>query len=227
MKNFTVALGVVLLGMLIFSTAEAQRGTGEQEGVARQRIRPEMQTLVGTLKEVKTDPCERATGRAPIGTHLILQSDEEELNVHLGPASEVGDVVGMVRVGDTLEVKAFQTERLPENQYIAVSVKAGEKEIVLRDESLRPRWARGGGPGGGQRGLRRGGMGPGGRGPRLVNPRLLVDGSQLELTDEQVQEIQRILADAEDRIRDALTEEQLSTLDSRPRGGRSGRRGPR
>jgi hypothetical protein len=210
------------MGLIISSSAEGQRGTGEQEGVARQGIRPEVRTIAAVLKEIKTDPCERTTGASPIGTHLVLEADDDQINVHLGPASEVGDVVGMVRVGDTVEVTAFRTQRLPENQYIAISVKTGEDKIVLRDASLRPRWARGSGIG--QRGPMRDGRGPGMRGPRLANSRVLADANQLQLTDVQVDAIEKILAEAENRIRKVLTEQQLSTLDSRPRGGR---RGPR
>jgi hypothetical protein len=179
------------------------------------------------LKEIKTDPCEQTTGRSPVGTHVILQGEEALLNVHLGPASEVGDVVGMVRVGDTLEVRAFRTPRLPENQFIAVSVKSGDQLIELRDESLRPRWAGGGGRRGAQLGQGRGGLRYGARGPRLVTSRVLAPASQLDLSEEQVEAIEAILAESEERIRDVLTEEQLNSLDSRPRGGRGGRRGPR
>ena len=56
---------------------------------------------------------------------------------------------------------------------------------------------------------------------------ILADANQLQLTSEQIDAIETILADAENRIRDVLTERQLSTLDDRPRGRRGGRRGPR
>ena len=122
--------------------------------MARQPVKPAVQTIVGTLKEIKTGPWEHTTGRSPIGTHLILQAEKATYNLHLGPASEVKDVVATVRVGDKVEATAFRTERLPEEHYIAVSVKSGDKEIVLRADSLRPRWAGGGGGAAAGRGRR-------------------------------------------------------------------------
>jgi hypothetical protein len=227
MRRFILTVGVIVMGLVFSSSVEAQRGTGEQEGVAQQGIRPEVQTIIGVLKEIKTDPCERTTGPSPIGTHLIFEADNDQLNVHLGPASEVGDVIGMVRVGDTLEVRAFRTPRLPDNQFIAVSVKSGDQVIELRDDSLRPRWAGGGGPRAARPAVRRGGMRLGASGPRLANSRVLASASQLELSEDQIKAIEAILAEAEERIRDVLTEEQLNSLDNRPRGGRGGRRAPR
>lgn len=152
MRNLMVTVSVMFVAMLPADAVAAQRGTGERDGVARQDVKPEVQTITGILKEIKTDPCQQTTGRSPVGTHLLLQGEKALLNVHLGPASEVGDVVGMVRVGDTVEVKAFRTPRLPENQFIAASVKFGDQEIVLRDGFLRPRWAGGGRSRGGQPG---------------------------------------------------------------------------
>jgi len=208
---FTAALLAVTI---LVATAMAQRGVGQKQGVARQPVKPAVQTIVGTLKEIKTGPCEHTTGRSPIGTHLILQAEKATYNLHLGPASEVKDVVATVRVGDKVEATAFRTERLPEDQYIAVAVKSGDKEIVLRDNSLRPRWAGGGGA-------------RAGRGRRLVSTRALGQSSQIGLSDEQVAKIEGILANAEKQIRDVLTEPQLNALDSRPRGGQGRGRGPR
>ena len=215
MRKLMVTIGVVL-AMLLVNQATAQRGTGERKGVARQAVKPVVQTIVGTLKEIKTGPCEETTGGSPIGTHLIiLQADKETYNLHLGPASEVKDVVGIIRVGDEVEATAFRTARLPEGQYIAVSVKSGGKEIVLRDDTLRPRWAGGGG----------GAAVDGGR--RLVTSRVLGQSSQLDLSKEQLDKIDEILAAAETQVREVLTQKQLNALDSRPGGGQGRGRGPR
>ncbi|MEX2091181.1 MAG: hypothetical protein WD971_00815 [Pirellulales bacterium] len=228
MTKLLITFGVGLSVLIAVDTATAQRGTGEQQGVARQAVKPEVQTIFGTLQEIKTDPCEQTTGRSPIGTHLILQGENTTYNLHLGPASEVGDVVGMVRVGDTIEATAFRTKRLPENQYVAVTVKQGDQTITLRDDSLRPRWAGSGGRGGGQATRRGdGGRAGAGGGQRLAYSRVLGQSSQLQLSDEQVESIESILSESEQRIRELLTEEQLKMLDSRPRGGQGRRRGPR
>jgi hypothetical protein len=227
MKLMIRALLAVFAGMLLYSPAQAQRGTGQPDGVARQGSRPEVQTFTGSLKEVKIDPCEQTTGRSPLGAHLILASDEAQLNIHLGPASEVSDVLGQVSVGDQLEVEAFRTERLPEDHFIAVSLKIGEEEVVLRDEALRPRWARGAGPRARQQEARNSGQDLVSRGSQLVDSRLLGDNTAVQLTDNQLKEVQAILADAEKRIRAVLTEQQSATLNGQPRRGGRIRQGLR
>jgi hypothetical protein len=56
---------------------------------------------------------------------------------------------------------------------------------------------------------------------------VLGQSSQLDLSEKQLDEIDKILAAAEEQIRGVLTEKQLNALDSRPRGGQGRGRGPR
>lgn len=222
-----IAISGLVLCLLLAGSAAAQRGTGERQGVARQAVKPAVQAIAGTLQEVKTGPCEQTTGKSPIGTHLILEGTDATYNLHLGPEAEVGDVIKLARVGKPVEATAFRTGRLADDHFVAVTVKLGGEEIRLRDESLRPRWAGGGRRGGGQA-LRGGGepVGSGG-GPRLVSSRVLAQSSQLQLSTDQVESIEAILADAQQRIREVLTEQQLQTLENQPRVGQGRRRGQR
>jgi hypothetical protein len=222
-----LTIGVLLSMLLLVDPVTAQRGTGERKGIAREAVKPAVQKIVGTLKEIKTGPCEEATGGSPIGTHLILEADKATYNLHLGPVSEVKDVVGIVSVGEKVEATVFRTARLPKDHFVAVTVKSGDEEIVLRDDSLRPRWAGGSGRPDRQP-ASRGGQAGAGRGPRLANSRVLAQSNQLDLSEEQVEKIEAILMETEVQIRKVLTDEQIKMLESRPRGeGRGGRRGPR
>jgi hypothetical protein len=190
MRIITKAVAIGLTGALALlpTAALAQRGTGAATGVARSADRPEIVTLKGRLIEIKTGPCEATTGRAAAGTHLILETrDEETLNVHLGPASEVADHVSKLKVGKNVAVEAFRTDAMKDAQYIARTITSGGTTITLRDPAtLRPEWAPGRGAGmgpgrGAGMGLGRGaGMGPGrgngrgrgaGMGPGLGNGR--------------------------------------------------------
>jgi len=129
------------------STAWAQRGVGDLEGVARQASRPAVVTLAGTLMEIKTGPCEQTTGRSPIGTHLLVRTAEGEvLNVHLGPQTAVADVVAKLGVGQTLRIEAFRTEKMADRHYTAQSLRFGDTAVELRDDGLRPVWSGGPGP---------------------------------------------------------------------------------
>jgi hypothetical protein len=122
--------------------SHAQKGTGEAAGVARQPARPEVVSLSGKVRAIETGPCEMGTGRAYIGTHLVLETPQgKELNVHLGPAAAVGDVVGQLPPGKKVTVKGFRTGRMSESHYVAQSLAFDDTSIQLRDETLRPFWA--------------------------------------------------------------------------------------
>lgn len=125
-------------------TAHAQRGAGEPAGIARQAVKPDVVSLTGKLVEIRTGPCEATTGGSPYGTHLVMDvPDKGKLNVHLGPARAVADTVAKLPVGQDVTVRAFRTDSLKLNQYIAQTLSFGLTRVELRDTSLRPVWATG------------------------------------------------------------------------------------
>jgi hypothetical protein len=166
-------LGIAaLLSVLLFAVpAAAQKGMGEPTGVAREAVKPPIETLSGTIKDIKIGPCERTTGRSLEGAHLIVQAEDgKTINLHLGPTAALEDVLDQLSVGQHVTSEAFRTDVMPQDAYVAKSVKAGDTTFDLRDDNLRPNWAiaarggRGGGPGmGAGRGQGRG-LGSGGGG---------------------------------------------------------------
>ena len=162
MKNLPFCLSVALLGIVSFvASATAQKGMGEPGGVARQAVKPPSEVMSGTIKDIKTGRCERTTGRFVEGVHLIVQAqDNRTINLHLGPASPLADIVQKLAPGQEITFEAFRTDRMPKDAYVAKSLTAGGKPFALRNDSLRPKWAsRRGGKGGG-RGMA-GGLGQG------------------------------------------------------------------
>ncbi len=150
---------VISTALLLSVNAAAQKGTGEDTGVAQQAVKPAIVTLAGKLLEIKTGPCENTTGKSPTGTHLIVLSNEgTKLNIHLGPENAVDHVVEQLATGQSCTVEAFRSERLPANAYIAKSLLLDDKVIHLRDDNLRPSWAYAQGKGQGRgRGMGQGG----------------------------------------------------------------------
>ena len=146
----SVGIAVLAWGILVPQTL-AQRGMGEQSGVARQAVKPEVASFSGKVLEVKTEPCKMTTGRAYLGTHFTLETPEGgSLNIHLGPAVAVDFATKELSVGTQVTVKAFRTAKMPANHYTAQSLVLDGTEIQLRDESLRPVWAGGDGVGPGR-----------------------------------------------------------------------------
>ena len=171
------ALAAISIAFAV-SPAVAQRGVGDQSGVARMPVKPEIVTLSGKLTAINVGPCEKTTGRGQVGVHLIVEptmpsadatpetNKPEPLNIHVGPAAMVQEMVNKFPIGTQLTIAAFRTDKMPADQYVAQSLKSDTTTVTLRDESLRPVWADARGTD--SAGVR--GRGPGyGRGYRQAN----------------------------------------------------------
>ncbi|MDC7785294.1 hypothetical protein J2S22_000458 [Rhodoplanes tepidamans] len=151
MRHRHVCTGVaVLAAALIGGTAWAQKGTGEASGMGRRADKPPIVSLSGTVKETKVGPCKLTTGRSSEGAHLIVQTRDRTINLHLGPSAAVADVLKAAPAGQALAVQGFRTDRMPADAYVAKTVTVGDRTFTLRDDRLRPRWAAGRGGGRGQ-----------------------------------------------------------------------------
>lgn len=145
-------LAAVCIWPLISSAAYAQKGMGDQTGVARQGLRPPLVQLSGKVLSVETHPCEKTTGHALMGAHLtVAGADGKQYNLHLGPAGAVAPITESLPPGSRVEVVAFRTSQMPENQYVATTLRLEAGNVlVLRDSNLRPFWSGQGGLGGGR-----------------------------------------------------------------------------
>ena len=151
---------ILLLVLLFAMPAAAQKGMGEPTGVARQAVKPPIETMSGAIKNIKVGPCERTTGRSLQGVHLIVQAESgKTINLHLGPAAALDDVLDQLSAGQQVTFEAFRTDAMPQDAYVAKSLKIGDTTFELRDDNLRPNWAiaaRGGRGGGAGMGAGRG-----------------------------------------------------------------------
>ncbi|MBL8666256.1 MAG: hypothetical protein JNM48_02205 [Rhodospirillales bacterium] len=154
MKSRTWKAALILLpGLLCAAPAVAQKGMGNPTGVAREVVKPLVETMSGTIKDIKIGPCERTTGRSAEGAHLIVKAEDGRMiNLHLGPAAALDDVLDHLSAGQQITFEGFRTDTMPQDAYVAKSLKVGDQNFDLRDEGLRPNWAigpRGAGGGGG------------------------------------------------------------------------------
>lgn len=139
-KVIGVLIGFVFtLNISVF----AQKGLGDSTGIARSGELPTIVMLDGTLDQIKTGPCEHTTGRAVIGTHLFIDTEESDelFNVHLGAAYALEPFVANLEIGQKVEIQAFQTDGMEPLEFIAKEVLIEGDTLKLRDENLRPFWA--------------------------------------------------------------------------------------
>jgi hypothetical protein len=83
-----------------------------------------------------------------MGVHLMLKTNTETIDVHLGPLWYVEAQDADLKVGDAVEVRGSRIESSQKPAIIAIEVKRGDDVLALRDEDGIPRWAgwRRGGP---------------------------------------------------------------------------------
>jgi hypothetical protein len=103
-------------------------------------------TVTGTVTEVVTNPTStRGRGRrARTGMHLMVTTDEETLEVHVGPADFITSEGLAFEEGDELEITGSRVTVDGAEALIAREIKKGQAVLVLRNEQGVPRWS--GGP---------------------------------------------------------------------------------
>jgi len=139
----SIVLAATLIVLTWATVAPAQRGMGDSRGIAQQTLKPSLVRISGWLEEIKTHPCDNTTGQAELGTHLILKDKSgQELNIHLGPAPAMSEVVKQLTVGKNLDLLGFRTDKMPSNHYAATTLILANRTIQLRDSNLRPYWSR-------------------------------------------------------------------------------------
>ncbi len=134
----------MLIMLMWTATAPGQLGMGDHKGIVQQGLNPRLVRLSGTLRQIQTHPCESTTGKAELGTHLIFDDkDGQELNIHLGPAIEVSEIVKRLTLRTRVDLIGFRTDKMPSNHYVAKTLILPNHIIPLRDTALRPYWSTG------------------------------------------------------------------------------------
>lgn len=75
------------------------------------------------------------------GIHLMLKTDKETVDVHLGPEWYIERLDTKIAKGDKIEVKGSRVTMARKPAIIAAEVKKGDSVLVLRDSAGIPAWA--------------------------------------------------------------------------------------
>lgn len=76
-----------------------------------------------------------------MGVHVMLKTDAETVDVHLGPVWYLESQDADLKAGDTIEVRGSRVEIDKRPTLIAIEIKRGDDVLVLRDADGVPRWA--------------------------------------------------------------------------------------
>jgi hypothetical protein len=75
------------------------------------------------------------------GVHLVVKTEKETIDVHLGPAWYIENQDVKIKLGDKLEIKGSRITFQGKPAIIAAEMKKGEETLRLRDEKGFPVWA--------------------------------------------------------------------------------------
>jgi hypothetical protein len=98
-------------------------------------------TVKGTVEEVKQIQGGPRSGQG--GTHLILKTDKETLEVHLGPTTFLEKQKFTFAKGDQIEVIGSRVKINGADALLAREVKKGDKTLTLRNAQGVPAWSGG------------------------------------------------------------------------------------
>lgn len=79
--------------------------------------------------------------RECLGVHLIVKTEKETIDVHLGPGWYIENQDVKIMPADKVEVKGSRITFQGKPVIIAAEVKKGEETLKLRDENGFPVWA--------------------------------------------------------------------------------------
>ncbi len=97
-----------------------------------------VETVSGTVETVnKVTPMKGMHS----GIHIVVKTDKESIDVHLGPEWYIERLDTKIEKGDKVEVKGSRVTISGKSAMIAAEVKKGDNTLVLRDSAGIPAWA--------------------------------------------------------------------------------------
>jgi len=148
MKKFTFILSILFLFAFLVhldSFAQQRRNLrGQGRGMGQQLSRNyDPQSVVSVKGTVnKIERYQYGQGRY-YGIHVLLNTQEEVLSVHLGPAWFIENKM-KIELNDVLEIRGSKIVYNDTLTVIAAQIKKGDQTLQLRNEIGIPVWSRSG-----------------------------------------------------------------------------------
>jgi hypothetical protein len=125
----------LVLTILVLALTGLTAGLYAQRGPARLYDGTAM-AFDGTIEKVVQSKHMHMTG-----VHLLIKSQNETLEVHLGPAAFLAEKNATFREGDAVSVIGWRAPRSDRFFVIAREVKKGDQVLTLRNEQGVPLWS--------------------------------------------------------------------------------------
>jgi hypothetical protein len=130
----------VLLLLPICLAMPVSRSTQPRMGMPMYDKRAEV-TVTGTVEDIREmTGMSGMAGGSVRGMHLMLKTDKETFEVHLGPVTYLKEQKVDVAKGDTIEVSGARVTMGDRRVILARELRKGDQTWTLRDAEGRPRW---------------------------------------------------------------------------------------
>jgi hypothetical protein len=137
LSTLSAALLVVGIGSGAFAQMPRAGWTGSPMYDSKSEV-----TIAGTVERVETITGTLSRGRGAMGgTHLIVKTATETLDVHVGPTAYLTQQKVVLAKGDTLEILGSRVTMGDKAVLLAREISKGTEKWTLRDESGRPLWS--------------------------------------------------------------------------------------
>lgn len=136
MRSFA-KVAIVAAAVLSWSLPATAQPPGGRRGPGPRYDPSTEVTLSGTAQEVRDMPSPST------GTHIMLKTDSETVEVHLGPSSFLADQKLELKAGDAVTIIGSRVKIAGADAIIAREVRSGARTVTLRDARGFPRWSRG------------------------------------------------------------------------------------
>lgn len=141
MRSILATAVFLAIAVAYVPSEAAQRSAGTRGQGPRYDTSTEV-TLRGTVQQVK-----QVTGgmgmRNATGTHVVLETDQETIEIHLGPSAFIADQKLVLQNGDAVEVIGSRVSIAGAAAILAREIRKGEQAVTLRDAQGFPSWSRG------------------------------------------------------------------------------------
>ncbi len=131
-----VKLHLLLIGMVAFAATVAGQGTPDSTAVPKYNLSTEVR-LRGVVVDINDHMCPISGG---LGSHLILQTQEGTIEVHLAPTKFVTEYQLVFARGDDVEVLGARVIFQGKEALLAREIVRGEDTFVFRDANGKPVW---------------------------------------------------------------------------------------
>ena len=134
-KTATIIIGITV-GAFVVALPALSQGPARQ-GRARHYNPATEVRETGTVESVR----EVSGYRGWPGTHILLKTDKEDLDVHLGPTAFMSQSGFTFAKGDRIEVLGSRVRVGATDALLAREVQKDGKTLVLRDANGIPKWS--------------------------------------------------------------------------------------